>query len=125
MDDFDFDPWPGAGSHNYECSLIGQLFGTWRFSFDGIPWHQFTHAGWQGVTGTHYQWVAEIFNKEDEMVGTVQSKCEFIQCEFILNWGGFQPANIQEPDLHTDDAGEWGIEQGFNATQFRVWDKIP
>lgn len=122
--DIYLDTPPGTGTHEYKCYLMSSLFGTWKFEYDGLPWYQYTHNGWKNVTGTYYQWVAEIYNKEDQMVGTASAKCDFTECAYSLNWGTFQDANIGAGDLHTDDASEWGIER-VSATAFNVWDKNP
>ena len=120
----EFGPAPGAGTHEYKCYLISSLFGTWRYEYDGELWHQFTRDGWKNETGTAYQWVAEIWNKEDQMNGTATQKCDFTECKYSTNWGAFQNANITTGDLHTDDASEWGIER-VSSTAFNVWDKSP
>lgn len=122
--DMHLDSPPSSGTHEYKCYLISSLFGTWKYDYDGLPWYQFTHNGWRNVTGTKYQWVAEIYNKEDQMVGTASAKCDFTECKYSLNWGAFQNANIGTGDLHTDDASQWGIER-VSATAFNVWDKNP
>ncbi|MCH7719918.1 MAG: hypothetical protein IH988_02860 [Planctomycetes bacterium] len=122
---------PSSGIHVYSCYLVTQVAGTWRYEEDeGVLFHQTTYPAWTGVTGTKYQWVAEILNKEDAMVGTPQGQglgpCDFIDYKWIESWGGWQPANIQPDDRHTDDAGEWGIAPGLiPATQFKVWDVKP
>ena len=115
---------PGGGIHEYKCYLLSSLFGTWKYEYDGLPWHQFTHNGWRNVTGTNYQWITEIHNKEDQMVGTATAKCNYTDCQYSVSWGTFQNANIATGDLHTDDAAEWGIER-VSATAFNVWDKQP
>jgi hypothetical protein len=113
-----------SGTHEYKCYLLSRLFGTWKYEFDQLPFHTFTNDGWKNVTGTHYQWAGEIFNKEDQMVGTAAAKCNFTECQYSLNWGTFQNANIAQGDLHTDDSAEWGIER-VSSTAFNVWDKNP
>ena len=115
---------PGSGVHEYRCRLISSLFGTWEFEFDGLVWYYFTHDAWKGQTGTHYQYTAEIFNKEDQMVGVQAQKCDFTQCQYATNWGSFQDADITADSTHTDDPNEWGIER-TSPTSFNVWDKKP
>jgi hypothetical protein len=115
---------PSEGTHEYKCYLISSLFGTWQYEYDGLWWHTYTHNGWNNETGTHYQWEAEILNKEDQMVGTPTAKCDFTQCQYAIYWGGFEDADIAVGDLHTDDPNEWGIER-TSATGFNVWDKNP
>lgn len=124
--DYDFHPGPTpeAGTHEYKCYLISSLFGTWKYDYDGLPWYQFTHNGWRNVTGTRYDYSAEIWNKEDQMVGTASAKCNFTECKYAVNWGAFQNASIATGDLHTDDAAEWGIER-VSSTAFNIWDKNP
>lgn len=122
--EFHIDTPPASGTHEYKCYLISSLFGTWKYEYDGLPWWQFTRNGWKNVTGTHYQWSAEIWNKEDQMVGTATAKCDFTDCKYSLNWGTFQNANITSGDLYTSDPSEWGIER-VSATAFNVWDKNP
>lgn len=113
-----------SGTHEYKCYLVSSLLGVWRYEYDGLPFHVFGHSGWRGVTGTHYQWDSEIFNKEDQLVGTSSAKCNFTECKYALNWGAFQNADIATGDLHTDDPIQWGIER-VSATAINVWDKIP
>ena len=122
--DFHTDSSPSAGTHEYKCYLMSSLFGTWKYEYDGLPFYTFTNSGWKNVTGTHYQWVAEIWNKEDQMVGTTDAKCDFTECQYSVNWGTFQNASIATEDLYTSDASEWGIER-VSATAFNVWDKNP
>lgn len=122
--DIHLDTAPATGAFEYKCYLTSSLFGTWNYEYDGLPWYQYTHNGWRNVTGTHYQWQGEIDNKEDQMVGTSTAKCDFTECQYSVNWGAFQNANITTGDLHTDDASEWGIER-VSATAFNVWDKNP
>ncbi len=117
------DP-PGDGQHEYKCYLISSLFGTWRYEYDGILWHQWTHNGWKNETGTHYQWSGEIWHKENQMVGTADAKCDFTACQYASSYGVFQDADIAIGDLHTDDPNEWGIER-TGATAFNIWDKKP
>lgn len=76
------------------------------------------------MTGTDYQWNAEIFNAEDQMVGTASSKTDYTECKYRLNWGPPQNANIGTGDLYTDDVNDWGIER-VSATAINIWDKIP
>jgi hypothetical protein len=119
---------PLGFSHEYLCYLNGQVSGTWLFEYDGTPWHQFTHTGWQGVVGSHYQWVAEIDNKEDEMVGSAGAgnECAFLLLRYILNWGAWQQeTNIVAGDLRTDDPAQWGIQVDDFFIGFLVWDKNP
>ena len=113
-----------SGTHEYKCYLMSQLFGTWKYEHNGLPFHTFTHNNWKNVTGTDYQYSTEIFNKEDQMVGTAAAKCNFTECQYSVNWGTFQNASITAGDLHTDDASEWGIER-ISSTAFNVWDKNP
>jgi hypothetical protein len=113
-----------SGTHEYKCYLLSSLFGTWKYEYDGLPFHTFTHNNWRNVTGTHYQYETEIFNKEDQMVGTAAAKCNYTECKYSVNWGTFQNANITSGDLHTDDPSEWGIER-VSSTAFNVWDKNP
>lgn len=122
--DFHTDTPPSAGAHEYKCYLISSLFGTWKYDYDGLPWYQFTHSNWVNVTGTHYSYETEIFNKEDQMVGTATAKCNYTECKYSVNWGAFQNANITTGDLHTDDPTEWGIER-VSSTAINVWDIIP
>jgi hypothetical protein len=126
FDDYDFhtDEAPSAGTQRYKCYLISSLFGTWRYEYDGLLWWQFTRDGWKNVTGTDYQWEAEILSRQDQMVGTASEKCHFTECAYATIWGAFEDANISTGDLHTDDPNEWGIER-TNATGFNVWDKHP
>lgn len=113
-----------SGTHEYKCYLLSSLFGTWKYEFDGLPFRTFTHNNWRGVTGTHYSYETEIFNKEDQMVGTAAAKCNYTECKYSVNWGAFQNANIAAGDLHTDDLTEWGIER-VSSTAINVWDIIP
>jgi hypothetical protein len=114
-----------SGTHEYLCYSAGQPFGTWFYYYDGEPIHQITKPELQGVTGTQYSYSTEIFNKEDQMVGTSSAKCNFTECQFSVNWQTFQNADIAGPqDLHTDDPAEWGIER-VSSTAFNVWDVNP
>ena len=113
-----------SGTHEYKCYLLSSLLGTWKYEFDGLPFRTFTHNNWRNVTGTHYQYGTEIFNKEDQMVGTAASKCNYTECKYSVSWGAFQDANITSGNLHTDDPSEWGIER-VSSTAFNVWDKNP
>jgi hypothetical protein len=115
---------PSEGTHTYKCYVTSPISGKWRFEYDGLLIHKYTHNGWVNVLGTHYQWAAEIRNKEDQMVGTASAKCDFTECKFATNWQSFQDADIASSDLHTDDPNEWGIEF-ISATAFQVWDKKP
>jgi len=58
------------------------------------------------------------------MLGTAAAKCNFTDCQFSLNWGAFQNANIAEGEVTTDDPNEWGIER-IGATAFDIWDINP
>ncbi|HUU82302.1 MAG TPA: hypothetical protein VM243_02255 [Phycisphaerae bacterium] len=113
-----------TGVHKYKCFLLSSLFGTWNFEYDDTPFFTWTHSGWKNVTGTDCQWAGEIFNKEDQMLGTAAAKCNFTDCQFSLNWGAFQNANIAEGEVTTDDPNEWGIER-IGATAFDIWDINP
>ena len=113
-----------AGTHEYRCYLLSPLLGTWQYEYDGLPFHSFSHNNWKNVKGTECQYAGEIFNKEDQMVGTESAKCDFTQCQYSVNWGSFQNASIGTGDLHTDDETEWGIER-VSSTAFNIWDKKP
>lgn len=117
------DP-PSEGTHEYKCYLISSLFGTWRYEYDETLWYQWTHNGWKNETATDCQWSAEIWHKQNQMVGTPAAKCDFTECGYATNWGAFQDADIADGDLHTDDPNEWGIER-TSGTAFNVWDKKP
>ena len=123
--DFHFESGVPAGTHKYKCYLISSLFGTWRFEIDDVFFNQYTHNGWEGVTGDTYHWAGEIFNSTDQMVGTETAKCQFAQLQVALNWGSFQDQSISQGDLHTDDPDEWGIELCVCSYSFFIWDKIP
>jgi hypothetical protein len=123
--DYYFENGVPSGTHKYRCYLISALFGTWKYEIDDEPFHQFSHNGWRGVTGTHYQWAAEIRNLKDQMVGTESDKCQFAELQYALNYGAFQDRSLSQGDLYTDDSNEWGIELCGCSYSFFVWDKNP
>ncbi len=122
--DFEQGPPPDSATHRYNCHLISSLFGTWQFEYDDELWHEFTRPGWVNQRGTHYQYVAEIWNKQDQMVGADLARCFFVDCQFAASWQAFQSTNIVTQDLSTSDASEWGIER-IDSTTFAVWDINP
>lgn len=122
--DFHIDSPPSSGAHEYKSWLQSSLLNVVKYDYEGLPWYQWQHSGLVGLTGTHYQYVAEIWNKEDQMVGTASAKCDFTDCKYAVNWSSFQSASIATGDLHTDDPVEWGIER-VSSTAFNVWDKDP
>ncbi len=115
------DP-PGSGTHEYKCYLISSLFGTWRFEYDGLVWDQWTHNGWKNVAGDELQWSGEIWDIENDMVGTATAKCDFTQCQYAFFWTWFEDANIPPGNIYTSDANEWGVER-ISGTSINVWDK--
>jgi hypothetical protein len=115
---------PDPGTHKYSCHLVSQLLGTWQYEYDDEPWYSFTRPGWVDQKGNRYQFAAEIWNKQDQLVGTEAAKCSFSQCQFDVSYGNFQDTNIVTADLHTSDVFEWEIER-VSATAFRVWDVNP
>lgn len=126
------EPWPGPplSNHEYACYLINPTLGNWTFEFDGIPWFTSTinYPGWQNVTGTHADYHAEIWNKEDRMVGTENDKCSFTFCKAITQWGAWNPAVITVGDVNSRDRYLWDFDLGEFATvtdDFRVWDVTP
>ena len=108
----------------YECRLLS-LTGTWFYEYDGLPWYDWSHNNWKNHTGSEYHWTAEIYNKEDDLVGTTGARCDFSDCQYRTGAGGsFQNANIAANDIDSDDEDEWGKEW-VSPTSFRVWDKNP
>jgi hypothetical protein len=127
--DFHADTAPASGIHEYRCRLVSSLFGTIMYEYDNTPFHSYTHNGWKDVKGTHYQYSAEILNRDDQMVGTSTAKCDFTDCMFQSNYGTFAGANLvqgtrPQGDFKSDDPKEWGIDR-VSATAFDVWDKKP
>jgi hypothetical protein len=40
------------------------------------------------------------------MVGVPSGKCDFTECQYALNWGSFQNADITADSTATDDPNE-------------------
>ncbi len=79
-----------------------------------------------GVKGNVYSWSTEIHNKDDDMVGVFGNECKFRNCEYQVNWmDAWIAANIQQPDLHSDDHAEWIIDLGAIQTEFQIYDPSP
>jgi hypothetical protein len=124
--DYDYKrgPTPDAGTHEYKCYLLSSLLNVVYYDYDGMAWYHWQHSGLRDWSGTDYQYEAEIWNREDQMVGTSSAKCNFTECKYAANWAMFENANITTGDVHTDDAAEWGIER-VSSTAFNVCDKNP
>jgi hypothetical protein len=115
---------PTEGSiHTYEC-LLDKATGKWSFSCDGTVWENFSDPKWKDLTGNVAQWVGEIYNKEDDMPGTDQDKCQFTECQQRVHGKEFADASLVAGDLRTDDSTEWGAEH-VSKTAFNIWDKKP
>lgn len=112
-----------SGTHQYRCSLLSPLFGTWTYEIDELPFHTFTHNGWRDVQATHVQWMGEIFNKQDQMPGTATAKCDFTDCQVSTDYSSFQNAGIVISNVKTSNTNEWGSEY-VSPTAFNIWDKI-
>ncbi|MBN1843971.1 MAG: Ig-like domain-containing protein [Deltaproteobacteria bacterium] len=115
---------PAEGAtHTYQCDL-DKSTGKWTFSYDGTEWQTFSDNGWKNKTGTVAQWVGEIYNKEDDMPGTTDSKCSFTDCQYQCDGGAYQDTGFTVGDMITSDASEWGVER-VSDTEFNIWDKNP
>jgi hypothetical protein len=121
---YDTDNPPAEGSvHEYRCDL-DKAAGKWSYKQDGTEWKNFQDNAWKAMKGTSVQWTGEIFNKEDDMVGTAGDKCAFTECQYCVDGKAYQDAGLVAADVQSDDNSEWGAEF-VSATAFNIWDKKP
>ena len=124
---------PDEGStHKYEIEL-DKTTGKWTYSFDDVVWttlppdvvppYHFDDF-WVGKTGETADYSGEIFNKQDDMPGTIENPCNFTGCQFNLDLGAYQPAGLIATDVKSDDDNEWGANF-VSGTALNIYDKHP
>jgi hypothetical protein len=97
--------------------------GEWKFYYNNSFWDDFDHYLWEGKAINKLFWQGEISNKEDDMVGTDEDRCEFTDCGYS-DESGSHIAGFKESDIKSDDENEWMYEL-VSTTAFKIWDKNP
>lgn len=114
---------------NYECKL-DKVNGLWSFRKNGELFFSDSVKSeqvWYDYYGERAEWATEIFNEEDDMMGTVDSACEFTECQARQSEGYFGNVVIGAGDVievSDNNRSQWEILlQSLNS--FDVWDVQP
>jgi len=117
---------------NYKYTIRWYPPGVFQSIYEGdsmITITSDTHQIWQ-TPGTYVMWAGEIYNLEDDMPGTLSSKCTFANPQYIIDTGYLTPAvwTPGKDTLITDDPNEWGASMDtINSVihKLYIWDKHP
>lgn len=82
-----FFPQPLAGDRLYECFLLIPATGRWFFVIDEEGYDDQIGTGWAGEKGNQVQYMAELHNAQDDMVGRASTKCKWSECVISVNNG--------------------------------------
>lgn len=109
---------------NYKI-LLDHSNGLWSFYINNIhmPGDIPTTSQFGGYRCDNYFFESEIWNYEDDMVGSVQDSCSISNCAYQELGGQFQPIQFNSWDtfLPTNN-NEWGIYRPENDSLV-IWDK--
>ena len=121
---YDYDNAPSEGSFPHYCAELDNSTGEWTFYYDLVAWDSNTDTFWVGKTCDRAAWHGEIYNVEDDMVGTSSNKCYFANCGYKKIGGTYQSAGLTVADVNSSDTNQWGA-QYVDPTSFNIWDIIP
>lgn len=120
---------PGAGlpnaTHIYGCfKPFHPYWSTWWYVVDNNWFHSWSHDEWFLVVPEVFQAGGEIFHKENDMVGTNESRCTLDLLSIMKTNFEWVSPNLLDPDVTSDDATQWGVNR-LSGNSIEIWDKIP
>ena len=113
----------------YQCELDTT---DWKWSFKINNFSVFVPIysdGWSSTTAKYARWSSEIFNIEDDMVGTFENTCQITECCVKRIGADYDNIIINEGDgthdyIQSDNDDEWGVESLY-PDGIEIWDKNP
>ena len=108
----------------YELFMTDLACGCFNYRRAGFAFHSWIDPLWANDLPTQVIYSTEIFNPEDQMVGTESSTCNFKDCRYQHDFQFWPLVNFTPSDVTTDDVNEWGIGI-IDSNTLKIWDKKP
>ena len=113
-----------SGTHTYtvEYDIPAK---TWYFTAGDWTFDSYYAPGWpvDGKYGMVAKFFGEVMNKQDDMPGTPDDRCDYGSCGVKLKDGNWYMTNFDDSDISGDNE-EYGIQR-ISETAFQIWDKHP